>query len=293
MLKKYYIGNDFLKIGIKQSGAELCEIQGLSDKKDYLWDANAEVWASHAPVLFPVIGALKEGSFIFEGKKYTLPRHGFVRNNNDIRLYEKTNDCITFILSSSPQTKSVYPFDFEFFIGYRLIGNTIIVGHEIKNTGNGDMFFSLGGHPGFRCPLEKNEKYTDYYLEFEKNEHAFTYKIEAGGLIGEQSGLVLNNTNVIDLHYNLFNNGALVFKRLKSTRVSLVSKVSGKKAEVGFAGFPYLGIWAVPNADFVCIEPWIGIADNVHTDGNLINKEGIVKLAANECFSKDYSITVH
>lgn len=294
MHQQYYnLQNKYLKIKVNQTGAELCEILRLSDKKNFMWDANPEIWEGYSPVLFPIIGALKEDFYIFKGNRHSIPRHGFVRNNTAIRLFESTPDSLTFQLMSSPETLKQYPFDFEFFITYKLKDNTIIVEHLVENTGNSDMFFSLGAHPAFKCPLNPDEKYTDYFLEFEHTETAHTYKIEPTGLIGEKSDLILNNSKTINLNYHLFDKGALVFKSLKSRCVSLVSKNSGRWIEVKFDGFPILGIWAKPNADYVCIEPWLGIADSYDTNQDFETKEGIIKLEANGNFKASYSITTY
>jgi len=293
MNKTHSLKNNILQIDVKQTGAELCAIRRLSDGKDYMWNANPEIWEGFAPVLFPIIGALKNDCYIFKNKDYSLPRHGFVRNNKNIELIESTSDSLTYCLKSNPETLKQYPFHFEFFITYKLDNNSIIVEHLVKNTGPEPMFFSLGGHPAFKCPLDSKEKYTDYYLEFQHNETAYTYKIESNGLIGAKTDLILNNSKIINLHYNLFDKGALVFKGLKSKSVSLISKISGKRLDVTFEGFPFLGIWAKPNANYVCIEPWIGIGDNIDTDQNFETKEGIIKLEANKSFSANYTISIY
>jgi len=154
------------------------------------------------------------------------------------------------------------------------------------------MYFSLGAHPAFKCPVLEGEKYNDYYLEFDQLETAYTYPILADGLMGEKTDLILNNKRVIDLNYHLFDKDALVFKNLKSSRVSLCSKISGKRVEVNYKGFDYLGIWAKPNANFVCIEPWMGIADGIDSDGDFEKKEGILKLNGHNIFKAGYSIEV-
>ena len=292
MSEIFNLKNDFLQINVNRIGAELCRIKLLSNGKDYMWNANPEIWAGYSPLLFPIIGALKDDCYFLNGEKYSLPRHGFVRNNSNIELISSTNNCLVFRLKSNEQTLLQYPYQFEFLVSYTLSSNTIIIDHEVCNLGNNDMYFSLGGHPAFKCPIDSNEKYTDYYLEFEQAETAYTYKIESSGLIGAKTDLILNNSRIINLNYHLFNNGALIFKNIKSKKISLCSKISGKRVQVHFEGFPYLGIWAKPNADYVCIEPWLGIADSVNADQKFETKEGIIKLNGNSSFKRAFSISI-
>lgn len=288
----YTINNRQLSISVNCFGAELTSIKSAMDGKEFMWDANPAVWAGSAPVLFPVIGALKDDTYIFNGKPYKMLRHGFIRNNPDMVLSNNTKDCLTFRLKSSAETQKNYPFDFEFYVSYRLDENRLHIEHKVVNTGKGAMFFSLGAHPAFKCPVEKDENYSDYFLEFEHPETEYTYQIESSGLIGPKTDLILNNSKTIQLHHNLFDKGALVFKTIQSKKVSLNSRKTGKRIEVQFDGFPYLGIWAKPNADYVCIEPWMGIADSIDTNQQLESKEGILKLDAEKSFEAKYSIKV-
>lgn len=287
------LSNNILKISIKKTGAELCSIQMPPDKQEYMWNADPKIWAGHAPVLFPIIGALKENSYFYKDRKYSLPRHGFVRNNANVELFKETEDQFIFCLRSSSETLIHFPFQFEFYVSYTLDSNNISVNHMVKNTGDDTMFFSLGGHPAFKCPLNPDEDYNDYYLEFSHSETAHSYQIEPSGLISNQTKLILNNSNTIGLHYDLFNKGALVFKDLQSRSVALISKKSGVRVQVDYEGFPYLGIWAKPKADYVCIEPWLGIADPVDTDQNLESKEGIIRLPAKHSFDAAYKISIY
>jgi galactose mutarotase-like enzyme len=289
----YTIQNEYLKISVKQTGAELCRIQSAITEKDYLWDANPDVWSSHSPVLFPVIGAIKNGFVKYQGNDYAVPRHGMVRNNANVKLIGQTDSSLTFGLKYSDETLSIYPFQFEFMITYRFDGKQILVGHEVINHGAGEMLFSLGAHPAFKCPLHEGEVYEDYYLEFEALENDSTWLLSKDGLVTDEKRPVLKHTNVLLLNSHLFDNDALIFKHLISKQVSLRSTKSGQVITMHYEDFPYLGIWAKPNAHFVCIEPWLGIADSADSDQNFETKEGILKLASGGKFTASYSIEVH
>ncbi|MDG1728351.1 MAG: aldose 1-epimerase family protein [Algibacter sp.] len=290
----YTLKNDKLEIAIKKIGAELCKIASIKNKTDFMWHADPEVWSSYAPNLFPIIGALKDNTYVFENTHYELPKHGFVRHNEAITLYAQTENSLTFKLIANDSLLKNYPFQFEFLITYTLIDNTLEVKHTIKNKDNKTMYFSLGGHPAFKCPVYKNEDYEDYCLEFEHPEHSKRHFINMqNGLISSKTKTVFNNTNKLLLTHDLFNEDALIFKDLKSKKVTLKSSINGEILSVSYPGFPYLGIWAKPNGNYVCIEPWLGIADNETTNQNLKEKEGILSLDANKTFEAAYKIEIH
>lgn len=289
---KYSVENDFLRISVQEVGAELCQIQSAVTGKEFMWNADPVVWGSYAPVLFPAIGAIKNGFVRYNGGEYKVPRHGFIRNNANVKLIGQTTNSLTFGLKFSEETLAIYPFKFEFQITYKLDGNRIIVRHQVKNHDKEKMLFSLGGHPAFKCPLNEDEVYEDYYLEFEKVENDSTWLLEKDGLVGKNTTPVLENTNILHLNPHLFDNDALIFKHLKSRKVSLRSNKSLQVVTVHYEDFPYLGIWAKPNAHFVCIEPWLGIADNADSDQNFETKEGIIELAGDEEFEAEFLIEI-
>jgi galactose mutarotase-like enzyme len=289
---RHTIENDQFKVSVKETGAELCSMISKRSGKEYIWQADPDVWGAHAPNLFPVIGSLKEDGFLYHGKEYKCPKHGFVRKNENVALIDKTPDSLTFGLMFSKESLEIYPFKFEFLIKFRLEGNKLCIEHKITNHGDREMLFSLGGHPGFTCPLNDDEKYDDYYLEFEKPETAPTWRVLKNGLIAKETLPFFENSSVINLHPHIFDDDALVFKNLNSSRVSLKSKKSKQVLSVDFDDFPNLGIWAKPEADYVCIEPWIGIADSVDSDRNFETKEGLHRLSPVSSFVASYSITI-
>jgi len=287
------IKNNNFQVSIKSTGAELCSFKSLHTNKEYIWKADPNIWASHAPNLFPIIGCLKEDAFIYKGKEYNCPKHGFIRRNKDITLIAKTSKSLTFGLKYSEDTLKIYPFEFEFQIKYTLADIKLTIQHTIINHGHNDMLFSLGGHPGFTCPLNDNELYSDYYLEFEKAETAESWQVMKNGLIGKNTFPAFDEPTKINLHSKLFDNDALVFKNLNSSVIRLKSKKSSQVLSVAFEDFPYLGIWAQPNAPYVCIEPWLGIADSFDSNRELEDKEGILILKPKKEFIASYSIIIN
>ena len=154
------------------------------------------------------------------------------------------------------------------------------------------MFFSVGGHPAFRLPLVDGTGYEDYYLEFNEEETKPRWPISKDGLIEKKSVPLLRSTDRLPLSKSLFAKDALVLKFPTSSIVSLKSEKTEHGLDFNFSGFPYLGLWAAPGADFLCIEPWCGIADSVDTDQQLISKEGINKLPAAAVFEKSWLLSL-
>lgn len=289
-----FLENDLLKIEIKSKGAELCSIRSIKNNIEFVWEANPNVWGSHAPNLFPIIGAMKDDSYFYNGKKYNMPKHGFARHNEDFEVISNSNSEVTFQLKSNDELRAIYPFEFEFLIIYEIKDNELLIHHTVKNTDSKTIYFSLGGHPAFACPLFKDESYTDYFLEFEKEEISKSYLLNmATGLVSDKTKPVFDSPNTINLYGDLFNEDALIFKDLKSRQVALKHKQKGEILNVKFEGFPFLGIWAKPNAPYVCIEPWIGIADSESTNQQIKDKEGIVTLEPKKSFKATYSITLN
>jgi len=288
----HQIENEYFKITVNETGAELTSVTSIRTGQSFMWNGDPNIWANHSPVLFPIVGGLKDNTYYYKNKAYSLPRHGFVRNNKKIRLADRTDSSLTFTLSFDDESLASYPFEFQFSITYTLFKNRVVVSHLIKNLGHEEMFFSVGAHPAFQCPLHDGESYEDYYLEFEKPETDSTWLLSGEGLVSTESKPVLHNTNVLHLNRTLFDKDALIFKNLQSRQISLRSTKSAQVITLQYEDFPYLGLWAKPNAPFVCIEPWLGIADSVDTNQNLETKEGILTLKAKQHFIAAYSIEI-
>ncbi len=285
----HFLSNEVLSVEIAAKGAELQSIYHLQNKLEYLWSGDAKYWAKKSPVLFPLVGGLKNNQYNYNGNAYQLGRHGFARDN-EFNVLERTPDSITFSLRSNEQTKIVYPFDFLFKVKYSLKDSQLTVAFIVENTGDYELLFSVGAHPAFAVPIDKNLQYEDYYLQFNKTENAGRWPLSADGLIEANSIQLLQNETKLPLNKELFYKDAIVLKHLKSDSISIVSDKSAKGIKVSFDGFPYMGIWAAKDADFVCIEPWYGIADNVNSNGKLTDKEGIIKLPSNQIFEAAYKI---
>ena len=279
-----------LLVHIAPKGAELTSILGKADQTEYLWQADPAVWGRHAPILFPVVGRLKDNQYFYEGKAYPMNQHGFARDQV-FSILQQNDTTVWLEASATPETLPIYPFYFNLRVGYHLEGSTLQVSYQVGNLANKVMPFSIGAHPGFSCPITPGEELTDYVVEFDQEETAATHLLDEKGLFDGRTRPCLEGSKRIPITKDLFNDDALVFHHLKSSTAKLLSTKSGRYVEMRMEGFPYLGIWAQPGAPYVCIEPWHGHADWADTSGDIFEKKGIRTLAPNRAFECSYTIT--
>ena len=286
-----FLQNDRIRVGVKPLGAELFSLQDIHSGKEYMWKADPAFWGKTSPVLFPIVGTLRNDKYKYGGKEYSLPRHGFAREM-PFELGSATDTSATFVLKSSEKTLAKYPFKFRLDVSYSLEGAALIVTYHVYNEAETDMYFSLGAHPAFAVPLADGLHYEDYYLQFNHREIAPRWRIDAAGLIEPVATPCLDNSDRLNLRKELFYKDAIVLKHLSSTLVSLRHKTDTHGLEFRYDDFPYMGIWAAKDADFLCIEPWCGIADSENHNYDLITKEGIEKLAPKTTWTRRWSVTV-
>lgn len=278
---------------ISTLGAELISFTRIDTGTDYIWSGDAAYWTGRSPVLFPIIGAVRNGEIKVGGQSYTLANHGFARRS-EFTVVEADESHAVFRLSSSEHTLSSYPFQFNLFITYTLKDSSLKLEYRVENTDGQNIFFQLGTHPAFNCPLDSNGSFSDYVLEFSETEDLDRgYLSDAGLLISGKSEPVLKGERILPLTHEMFKDGALIFRKVTSRQITLKSRLTGKSVAVSFEGFPDLGIWQPLNAPFVCIEPWHGVADSDVFEGELPDKEGIVTLAPEEHFSSSLTIEIN
>lgn len=284
-----FLENEFLHVGIKSAGAELFSVRHKKNDLEYMWRADPAIWGKSSPVLFPIVGTLKEDKFRYKGSAYNLSRHGFAREN-EFEIANATSQSATFRLDSTPASLLKYPFQFRLLITYTIDVDMLKVGYQIENPGQDVMYFSLGAHPAFAVPLVGGTDYTDYYLQFNEIEKVSRWPISQSGLIEGTPVPLLDNTNQLFLRKELFLQDAIVFKDLRSTIVSLKHIQHLHGLDFHFDGFPFLGLWGAKYADFLCIEPWCGIADSVSHDQELTTKEGIQKLSPDIPWTRSWKV---
>lgn len=289
----YTIQSELLQVSIKQKGMELCSIKNRIDEKEYLWQGNPSFWTGQAPILFPIIGLLKDNSTMIHGKEFAIPKHGIVRHSEQAVVKNHTSDSITFQLTYDEHSLLVYPFKFVLEITFSLEGKKLLISHCIQNEGTTNMPFHLGGHPAFNCPVNKDISYAHYFIEFENKEHSVSWLLNEDGLITDHSKPIFDSSSILRLNDTLFDEDALIFRDLKSSSATLKNDLVGEILRVDFEDFPNLGIWAKPKAPYVCIEPWIGIADHVDSNREFISKERLIILDAGAEKEISYSISIY
>jgi len=284
--------NDILIVKVNAKGAELFSIVNKQTGLEYMWNADPAFWAKTSPILFPIVGTLWDDTFLYKNREYKLSRHGFARDA-EFEVTESSNANVVFSIAATEESLKKYPFDFQLKVKYELEGNSLSVMYIVHNRGLEKMYFSIGGHPAFKVPLMDGTNYEDYYLLFNKVEDTPRWPISSNGLIESTPVSFMKNVDNIQLTKGLFYNDAIVLKHLRSDCISVRSDAHVHGLDFHFEGFPFFGIWAAKNADFVCLEPWCGIADSVNHDKELTTKEGIENLSAHEIWSRVWKVTLY
>lgn len=285
----FSISNERLTATILKKGAELASLK--SKTMEYIWQADPKFWNRHAPILFPIVGPLKDKEYFFNSKTYSLPQHGFARDY-DFKVVHKTQNSITFEQRATPKTKKMYPFNYVLQVKYTLKDTSLKVTYTVINSDSQNMYFSIGAHPAFNCPFEKEQKRSDYTLIFDKQVLVKT-KNKKGKFYVNDYSEVMSTPGQLQITDSLFNKGSLTFNPNPFSSATFVHNRSGKKyLKVSFKNFPYLGIWSAGNSPFVCIEPWHGIADNYDHNKKLVQKEGVMSLKSYKVFHCSFTIKV-
>lgn len=282
--------NDKVKAGINLFGAELASFVKKDTGKEYMWNADGAYWKRHAPVLFPFVGSLKNKQFIYEGNAYSMGQHGFARDM-EFHLISHTNEEARFLLAANEETMEKYPFLFRLEIGYRLEGKKLVVTWKVINEDKKTMYFSIGGHPAFMCPIAGQGVQTDYYLAFD-TENDLTYsKLSENGLVYKKDNILATNGGIMKIDAHLFDEDALVVEGGQAHKVSLLMPDQTPYLTVEFDA-PLFGLWspAKKNAPFICIEPWYGRCDDESFSGTLEQREYGNLLKPDERFEESYTI---
>lgn len=284
-METHSLHNGHLQVSVNAAGAELCSLKN-AEGLELLWQADKTVWPRHAPVLFPIVGRLKNDSYVLNDKSYKLTQHGFARDHQ-FELKERGDSFLEFELTDNENTRAVYPFHFSLRIRYSLNENTLTIAYTVLNTEDETLPFSIGAHPGFSCKTKSGESLSDYQLEF-KTEKLKARKLSNGLRSAEHYKVPLHD-KTLQLNSALFDNDALVFENTQVEEVTLSS--SSYSLRMICKGWPYFGVWTKKGADdFVCLEPWYGIADRADGNDNFYEKEGIHQLAPGSRFNSEFSV---
>lgn len=273
----YYISNEYIEAGIKSAGAELSSLKSKETGIEYLWQGNPDIWYGQSPVLFPIIGRVLDDKYYLNGKEYIMPKHGLFRKR-EAQVFAQEENKITFIETEDEETLKIYPYNFEVYVTFELIGKSLRSSYKIVNKNDKVMYFSIGGHPGFNCTIGDR-------LVFDENETLDTVSIDTECLRNGKTIPVLNNEKSITVTKDIFNDDALIFTGIKSKHITLESDQHNRKVKFDMGGCPYLGIWAKPGAPYVCIEPWWGVNDDYTRKTDFSQKECIQSIEKGNNFN--------
>ena len=283
--------NEWLKVEISETGAEYQSILRLDTGLEYLWQGDPAWWNRRSPILFPIVGRLKDGTYTYQGKEYALGGHGFARDMI-FTVVEQSDTQVKLQLCSNEATRAVYPFDFELYVIYTLEGKGVTCDYEVVNCTDGDMYFSIGAHPGIRLPLLPDESWADYVIRFSEKETKETWCFRDGGMQWKTEPCLVD-TDTLEITPHMFDQDAIILKGLASTQVSFEGRTNGHRVTCEFSRYPTIAFWsAAPNAPFICMEPWCGHADMVDHDGDLTRKQDIEHLEKDGRFSVGYTLTL-
>lgn len=289
---RYELSNGTIKIAVDSFGAELKSLRRCLDGKEYMWNADPAYWKRTSPVLFPIVGSLKGQQYIYEGKTYAMSQHGFARDM-EFTLTAQDEKSLWFELRDSKESRERYPFPFLLRIGYVLSGSGVQIHWQVENTGNDVLYFSIGGHPAFLCPIDENAKQSDYLIGFDTDQALVSTVIGRDGLASERKKTYETENGILPIDEHLFDEDALIIEHDQAHRVSLMTKEKKPYLTVSFDA-PLFGIWSPPhkNAPFICIEPWYGRCDAENFQGTLAEREWGNMLAAGERFESVYTVEV-
>jgi galactose mutarotase-like enzyme len=276
-MDRHAMSNGTLSAEVKADGAELCSLRDASGT-EVLWQAGP-VWPRHAPVLFPIVGRLKDDTLRHEGRAHRLTQHGFARDKRFAWLNRSATAC-RLVLHEDAETRAAYPFAFRLEIAYELDDDAIEERLTVTNPGRSVLPASLGTHPGFAWPLADGLDKRAHLLEFAEPETAPVRRL-ADGLLRAQSEPTPITGRTLALEPALFAADAVILPEPASRSVRYTAP-GAPAIEVAWEGFRQLGLWSRAEGDFLCIEPWHGTASPSDFDGEFLDKPGLMLLPPGE-----------
>lgn len=284
--------NTELRVEIAEHGAELMSIFDLRRDTELLWNGDARFWKRRSPILFPYVGKNWQAKVLIDGETYATTAHGFARDR-DFTVESCDEASATFLLCSDEETHKMYPFDFELRVNYRLDKSTLLVSWNVRNTSANDMLFTIGGHPAF-CFADPSEKKEDYFLKFRLSDgsdalHCTLLDLATGTTLDKYEDVPLSD-GCLPLSESLFAGDTLIMDGSQVLSASLYHKDGTHRVTVHCDGFTNFGVWSMPDAPFVCLEPWMGRCDSLGFDKELAEKPGVIRVASGAAFETSYSI---
>ncbi len=292
------MSNILLKCGhttaeIRRKGAQMVSFKD-TDGREVIWQADPNVWAQHAPVLFPVCGMPKGEQVTIDGVSYPMAKHGFSRNP-EYKVEKVGEDFVEMLLTPTEESRPQYPFEFAFHVIYTLRENGFNATFVVENKSDRVMPFCVGGHPGFIVPMEAGAAFTDYQLVFPEQEEGKNMLCPDGALIRGHEYIPFKEGHILPLTHDYFeDHDALVFPELHSRSVDLVHKDTGRGIHFSYPKMEVLAVWTMPKkrADYICLEPWHGLPGMVDESGNFEDKPFVTLLQPGQSHQCGYDVTL-
>ena len=288
-MDQFFLENMNIKVTINIKGAEVSRVLSKEKGIDYMWNADSIYWNRTSPVLFPIVGSLKDKTLRAEGGEYIMSQHGFARDM-DFKFVKQNNKSITFRLESNEFTKELYPYDFILEVSYLLEGYKLTCKWKVINTDDKDIHFQIGGHPAFMCPIDKKTKQSEYYIAFDTDK-PLKYSLLRDGLVSSEGNELITEDGMIKVDEHMFDKDALIFENQGVKRVELCRPDKMVYLSVSFDS-PLFGLWspAGKGAPFICIEPWYGRADKSDFSGNVEDRDFDNAVKPGESFEAEYTM---
>ena len=284
------ISNGIIEVTVDSAGSELKSVKSVATGTEYIWQGSPDTFNASSPLLFPIVGRLRKARYVLDGRIYDMNIHGFAAKMA-FELVEKRDDYLCYKIVDTADTLAQYPYHFEVYQSYRLDGASLRIGYRVVNTNERTMFYQIGAHPAFNVPIEPSLSFEDYKVVFEEKEIKPRIVLD-GGMSGHSEEFLVD-ADAFALSHELFARDTLIFKKLKSTYVKIVSDKDKKAVKIDFAGFPYLGIWSWPGeCRYICVEPWFGADTATDNNDEFVQKEGVQSLRPGEVFTSEYGITI-
>ena len=291
---EYTLKNQSLELVVSTAGAEIRSLKKAST--EYIWQGDPAYWGRRTPILFPFVGMVRGGVYRFAGQEYRMGQHGFARDQ-EFECTQETENTLSFVLCENEDTLKVYPFRFQLQVNYTLTDDGVNVEWLVRNPDEKPLYFSIGGHPAFNCPLDGRGTWEDYRIRFAKEGKPVTKAsirpITQGGCVGaEQVSLEIPGGELIPSD-ELFAGDALILENEQADEISLIDPDGKAYLTVSFK-MPLFGVWSPvgKHAPFICIEPWCGRADRDDFSGELQDREFGQTLGKGEEFRQEYRIAV-
>lgn len=278
-----FIENDFLRVGVKEHGAELTSVKNRRGY-EYIWQGDEKFWAKQCPVLFPICGRLHKKTYRYNGKVYKMEAHGFA-SRSDFKAEKISDTEMAFTLKENEETLAQYPFRFVFSVRYRLENDSLSITYKTENTDDKALFFNFGSHEAYRT----EGAFSDWSVEFEKREDLFVNVQPVSGFLNGERKLLRADTKELTMEASLFDEDSVILDGLQSRSVTLKRK-GEKVVTVDFEGFDHLLFWTKVGAPYLCIEPWNGIPDYDGFQGDLSEKHGVIRLESGKSYESTHKI---